>query len=163
MARILIADDSPAARRALRGLLEESGWEVCGEAENGLEAVDKTGTLKPDLVILDLVMPKMNGLQAARTIHTADPQIPMLLWTLMQVDERLAQGACDEGFQGAVSKESGIFALSQAVEALLKGKTFFLPPLPTPVTADANAPASSAKEELVTAEEAKPESHRNHP
>jgi PleD family two-component response regulator len=52
MARILIADDSPAARRALRRLLEEGGWEVCGEAQDGLEAVDKTATLRPDLIIL---------------------------------------------------------------------------------------------------------------
>jgi two-component system, NarL family, response regulator EvgA len=160
MARILIADDSPAARRALRGLLEEGGWEVCGEAENGLEAVDKTGTLRPDLVILDLAMPKMNGLQAARTIHTADPHIPMLLFTLMQFHERQAR---EEGFQGALAKGEGIFALSQAVEALLQGKTFFLPAQPSGIAADANAPASNAKEELATAEEAKPESHRNHP
>jgi DNA-binding NarL/FixJ family response regulator len=157
MARILIADDSAAARRALRRLLEESGWEVCGEAENGLEAVDKTATLRPDLVILDLAMPKMNGMQAAHTIHTADPKIPMLLFTLMQLNERSVQEARDTGFQGALSKEAGIIALSQAVEALLQSKTSFLPALPTPLNADANAPASGAKEEPATVEEAKPD------
>ena len=67
MARILIADDSAAARRALRNLVEWNDWEVCGEAEDGLAAVEKAAILKPDLVILDFSMPKLNGLQAGHT------------------------------------------------------------------------------------------------
>jgi DNA-binding NarL/FixJ family response regulator len=82
MARILIADDSAASRRALRNLLEGNDWEVCGEAEDGLAAVEKAAILKPDLVILDFSMPKLNGLQAGHTIHTADPHVPLLLFTL---------------------------------------------------------------------------------
>ncbi|MFY9530909.1 MAG: response regulator [Candidatus Acidiferrales bacterium] len=97
-----------------------------------------------DLVILNLAMPKMNGLQAARTIHTAAPKMPMLLFTLVEVGEALAQQARDVGFQGALSKEAGVFALSQVVEALLQGKTFFLSAPMTP-----EALASDAKEETI--------------
>lgn len=124
--RILIADDSSASRHALRNVLETSGWEVCGEAENGLEAIEKAATLKPDLVILDWNMPKMNGLQAARTIQTADPQMPLLLFTLDKIIPSLEDKAREAGFRGALTKSEGIFALTQAVEELLKGKTFFL-------------------------------------
>ena len=66
MARILIADDSAASRQALRSLLRGNGWEVCGEAEDGLSAVEKAAILKPDLVILDYRMPNLNGLQAGQ-------------------------------------------------------------------------------------------------
>jgi two-component system chemotaxis response regulator CheY len=126
MPRILIADDSSASRRALRNLIEGNGWEVCGEAEDGLAAVERTAVLKPDLVILDFTMPNLNGLQAGQMIHTANPGIPLLLFTLDGIDgplEGLARGA---GFRGALAKGEGIFALSQAIEELLQGKTFFL-------------------------------------
>lgn len=123
--RILIADNSPASRHALRNVLETSGWEVCGEAENGLEAVEKAAMLKPDLVILDWNMPKMNGMQAARTIQTADPQMPLLLFTLDKIVPSLKDEARGAGFRGALTKSEGVFALTQAVEELLKGKTFF--------------------------------------
>jgi DNA-binding NarL/FixJ family response regulator len=124
--RILIADDSPASRQALRNVLETSGWEVCGEAENGLEAIEKAATLKPDLVILDWSMPKMSGIAAARTIQAADPQMPLLLFTLDKIVPALADEARGAGFRGALAKSEGVFALTQAVEDLLKGKTFFL-------------------------------------
>jgi DNA-binding NarL/FixJ family response regulator len=69
----------------------------------------------------------MNGMQAARAIHTVDPRTPMLLFTLTQIGEELAQQVRDAGFHGALAKGEGMFALSQAVEALLQGKTFFIP------------------------------------
>jgi DNA-binding NarL/FixJ family response regulator len=140
--RILIADDSRASRRALRDVLETSGWEVCGEAENGLEAIEKAATLKPDLVILDWNMPKMNGIQAAGTIQTADPQIPLLLFTLDKIVPSLEDKAREAGFRGALTKSEGIFALTQAVEELLKGKTFFL--------AESNVSTSEAPMETAT-------------
>lgn len=89
MPRVLIADDSDAARHALRNLIQGNGWEVCGEAKNGLAAVEKTAALKPDLVILDFRMPHLNGLQAGQIIHAADPSIPLLLFTLDHIDARL--------------------------------------------------------------------------
>jgi DNA-binding NarL/FixJ family response regulator len=126
MRRILIADDSEATRRALRTLIQGNGWDVCGEAENGLRAVEEAATLKPDLVILDFRMPNLNGLQAGQIIHAADPSIPLLLFTLDHIDARLQDMAREAGFRGALAKSEGIFALSEAIEVLLQGKTFFL-------------------------------------
>jgi DNA-binding NarL/FixJ family response regulator len=126
MSRILIADDSSASRRALRNLIEGNGWEVCGEAQDGLAAVERTAVLKPDLVILDFRMPNLNGLQAGQMIHTAHPGIPLLLFTLDRIDGPLEGLAREAGFRGALAKGEGIFALSQAIEELVQGKTFFL-------------------------------------
>jgi DNA-binding NarL/FixJ family response regulator len=126
MTRILIADDCAASRRALRNLVEGNGWDVCGEAEDGLAAVETAAILKPDLAILDYRMPKMNGLQAGRTIHTADPHLPLLLFTLDKIEPYLEEEVRKAGFQGALAKGEGIFALSQAIEQLLQGGTFFL-------------------------------------
>ena len=144
MPRLLIADDSAASRRALRNLIEGNGWEVCGEAEDGLAAVEKTAILKPDLVILDFSMPKLNGLQAGHTIHTADPRIPLLLFTLDRIERPLEELARGAGFRGALAKGEGIFALSQAIEELLQGKTFFLT---ASGTANSHDDSKSATEE----------------
>lgn len=145
MARILIADDSSVSRRMLRQLLEMDGWEVCGEAENGLEAVEKVATLKPDLVILDWNMPKMNGIQAANTIHTADPDMPLLLFTLEKIIPTLAEEARRVGFRGALAKGEGVFALSQAVDELLQGKTFFITTNHPEIAESAKPPGKSAE------------------
>jgi DNA-binding NarL/FixJ family response regulator len=76
MARILIADDSPQILQALRKALEEHPeWEVCAEASNGIEAVAQPAALNPDVVVLDLTMPKMNGFEAARTKGSYDSLI----------------------------------------------------------------------------------------
>jgi DNA-binding NarL/FixJ family response regulator len=80
--RILIADDHNQLRETLRVALEaHSGWHVCGEAVDGLEAVQKAAELKPDAIILDLSMPVMGGLEAAREILAASPDMPILLFT----------------------------------------------------------------------------------
>jgi DNA-binding NarL/FixJ family response regulator len=125
VARILLADDCAATRRALRNLIESNAWEICAEAEDGLAAVEKTASLKPDLVILDLNMPKMTGIQAGHTIHVADPDIPLLLFTLDPIQAPLELEARDAGFRAALSKVEGIFALCTAIEQLLAGKTLF--------------------------------------
>ena len=81
--RILIADDQPMIRRVLRALVEKHvGWQVCGEAENGFEAVRKATELKPDLIILDMAMPIMDGVRAAREISSAYPTLPILMHTM---------------------------------------------------------------------------------
>jgi DNA-binding NarL/FixJ family response regulator len=103
-----------------------NGWEVCGGAEDGLAAVEKTAVLTPDLVILDFHMPNLNGLEAGKAIHTADPRLPLLLFTLESIGHPLEELARAAGFRGALAKSEGVFALSQAVEDLLQGKTFFL-------------------------------------
>lgn len=124
--RILLADDHVAIRRLLRRLLEDHhpDWEVCGEAENGVEAVERFRQGTPDLIVLDLAMPKMNGLQAAREIARLRPQIPMLLLTVQQVSSQLREEARKAGFRGAVSKNTGAEVL-KGLEALLRDETYF--------------------------------------
>jgi len=80
--RILVADDHPVVRRGLKSLLgAQPGWQVIGEAVDGLEAVDKSGRLSPDVVVLDLSMPRMGGLEACRLIRKSVPQSEVLIVT----------------------------------------------------------------------------------
>jgi DNA-binding NarL/FixJ family response regulator len=123
--RILIADDDVSIRYLLRRVLEERpGWEVCGEAANGNDAVAKTEQLAPDLAIIDLAMPDKNGVEAAREIFAASPLTPMLLLTVQEVSAELARAAREAGFRGAVTKGSGSEVV-MAVETLLDKGTFF--------------------------------------
>jgi DNA-binding NarL/FixJ family response regulator len=123
--RILIADDDPTIRILLRRLLERhSDWRVCGEAVNGVEAVEKVELFTPDLAILDLGMPMMNGVQAAREIARSNPRLPMLLISVQEVSHQLANAARDAGFMGAVTKSRG-HEIVEAVEALIGDQLFF--------------------------------------
>jgi CheY-like chemotaxis protein len=79
--RILLADDSEIIRGVLRKIFEESGWTVCAEASNGKEAVAKVHELKPDIVVLDLSMPVMNGLTAGRILKETTPETHLILFT----------------------------------------------------------------------------------
>ena len=123
--RILIADDDPTIRILLRRLLERhSDWRVCGEAVNGVEAVEKVELFTPDLAILDLGMPMMNGVQAAREIARTNPRLPMLLISVQEVSHQLADAAREAGFMGAVTKSRG-HEIVEAVEALIGNQLFF--------------------------------------
>ena len=123
--RILIADDDPTIRILLRRLLERhSDWRVCGEAVNGVEAVEKVELFTPDLAILDLGMPIMNGVQAAREIARTNPRLTMLLISVQEVSHQLADAARDAGFMGAVTKSRG-YEIVEAVEALIGNQVFF--------------------------------------
>jgi DNA-binding NarL/FixJ family response regulator len=124
-ARILIADDSPLVRQQLRSLLEmNSEWEVCGEAVDGREAVEKARQLQPDLVVLDFSMPIMNGLQAAKEISQQFPPIPLLLFSMF-LSRQLVEEARKLGFRGAVAKSDVSRDLLNGVETLLNDKEFF--------------------------------------
>jgi len=124
--RILVADDDSTIRKLLKRLLEDHPqWEVCGEAVDGLDAVAKSGELAPDVVILDLGMPRMNGLQAAREISRRNPGSHLILLTVQQLSDQLAEEARDAGFQGAVSKSTGREVVS-GVEAVLQNSMFFV-------------------------------------
>jgi len=79
---VLIATDNAAVRAGIRFQLESSGLEVCGEARDGLDALDKAVELKPDLIVLDLAMPRMNGLEAARELKRICPGVPVILHTI---------------------------------------------------------------------------------
>jgi DNA-binding NarL/FixJ family response regulator len=123
--RILIADDDLSIRRLLRRLIESHhDWSVCGDAKDGNEAVRKADQLSPDVIVLDLAMPEMNGLQAAREISRNSPELPMLLLTVQQVSNELNNEAAHAGFKGAVSKSTGSEVI-KAIEVLLKRQKFF--------------------------------------
>jgi DNA-binding NarL/FixJ family response regulator len=125
--RILIADDDASIRRLLRRLIEtHRGWSVCAAARDGHEAVDKAAQLKPDVAVLDLAMPEMNGFQAAKEISSKTPDLPMLLFTVQQVSNELSKQARNAGFRGALSKNTGSEVV-HAIEALLNHQNFFQP------------------------------------
>jgi DNA-binding NarL/FixJ family response regulator len=125
MTRILIADDSTPVRRGLRTMLElNSDWQVCGEAVDGADAVEKAHQLAPDLILMDFLMPQMDGVQAAREIAKSGTDIPILLFTLY-LSPQIMELARSAGFRGAVSK-SEISKIPYAIKAVQRGETFFL-------------------------------------
>lgn len=127
--RILIADDDAAIRRLLRRLIENHvDWSVCGDALDGQDAIEKASQMDPDVIVLDLAMPQMNGLQAAREISRILPEKPLLLLTVQQVSKELTTEAAHAGFKGAVSKNTGSEVV-RAIESLLKHESFFQPAL----------------------------------
>ena len=126
--RILLVDDHEVVRSLLRHLLEgERGWEVCGEAADGEEAVERSRALHPDVVVMDVVMPRRNGFDATREILRASPQIPVVITTLYEYPEilRRAQSA---GAIGCVGKSKTTRLLIPAVKSAIDHQPFF-PPL----------------------------------
>ncbi len=102
--RILIADDHAVMREMLRGMLEsQAGWEICGEAANGREAVDLALQLKPDLVTLDLSMPVMNGIEAAQELRRRLPKVPLVVITMFKTPH-LEEQALNAGANVVLAK-----------------------------------------------------------
>jgi DNA-binding NarL/FixJ family response regulator len=123
--RILLADDHEIVRRGLIALLKShAGWEVCGEAQDGRQAVEKVKELRPDIVILDLGMPNLNGLEATRQILRDNSQAKVLVLTITDADE-VVRAVLDAGARGFVLKSDAARDLVAAVEALQSDKTFF--------------------------------------
>jgi len=122
--RIMIADDSQTVRCGLRALLGlNSDWQVCGEAVDGADAVEKAHQLAPDLILMDFSMPQMDGVQAAREIAKTGADIPILLFTL-NLSTQIMEMARNAGLRGAISK-SEISQLPYAIRAIQRGETFF--------------------------------------
>lgn len=125
--RILIADDHEVVRRGLRNILEsEPGWEVIAEAANGREAVRKTQDLKPDVVVIDLSMPEMNGLTATKEILQLQPKTEVVLLT-MHDTEQIIREVLEAGARGYVLKSSAGRDLVTAVQAVALHTPFFTP------------------------------------
>ena len=123
--RILLADDHDVVRRGLRQLLEDhQGWTVCGEATTGRQAVEMAKELMPHLVILDLTMPELNGLEATRQIRKELPLTQVLVFT-MHESEQLVREVLAAGAKGYVLKSDAARLIISAVEALAQGKPYF--------------------------------------
>lgn len=121
MPRVLIADDNEGVRQALLRVFAQvdDGWSVCGEAANGLEAIQLVAQLKPDVVLLDFQMPVMNGLDAAREITKANPALPIAMYTLHQnpVFQKQAEAY---GVRKVISKSDVFGALIPSLAAMLE-------------------------------------------
>lgn len=121
-ARILIADDNPVVRDCVSRLLRShADWEICGEATNGEDAVVKTQQLSPDLVVLDFLMPGLNGIEAARRISQTVPHTPILLCTIF-LSRQLVDLARGAGISGTLSK-ADLNRIIPCIEAILRGQT----------------------------------------
>lgn len=132
--RILIADDGEEVRQVVRAVLEaRTTYEVCGEAANGAEAIAKALELRPDLILLDVAMPMLNGVEVASVLAGSMPELPIVLYTMY--NELLGVSlATAVGAKAVISKADGIGKLVECVQSLLD---------PKPQVASSDAPASS--------------------
>jgi len=125
--RILIADDHGLVRRGAREVLHaQHGWRVVGEATNGREAVEKAIQLKPDVVVVDVSMPELEGIEAVRQIREAVPDTKVLVLTMHESDQ-LVRRALDAGALGYLLKSDLTDSLTKAVKAVAEGKRFLTP------------------------------------
>jgi DNA-binding NarL/FixJ family response regulator len=120
--RILIVDDSLSMRRIIATILTaHSGWQICGEAENGLSGIDMFQELNPDLVLLDFGMPDINGIEAASRMSRANPMIPLILFTIWDIEgferEAVKAGIC------AVVRKSEAWKLIAQIESVFAQKS----------------------------------------
>jgi DNA-binding NarL/FixJ family response regulator len=123
--RILVADDHDLMRRGIKTVIESrKGWEICGEALTGTEAVAKAEELKPDVAILDISMPEMNGLEAAKRIRKSSPKTEILMLS-MHYSDQIIRDVMDAGIRGYVVKSDSGRDLSIALEHLAVKKPFY--------------------------------------
>jgi len=125
--RILLADDHTVMRRGLRLLLEQQAdFQVVGEADDGRQAVEMAASLHPDIAVLDIGMPLLNGIEATRQLLAADPSLAVVVLS-MHSDESYVLRALKAGAKGYLLKNSAEADLIQAVRAVAEGKSFFSP------------------------------------
>jgi DNA-binding NarL/FixJ family response regulator len=125
--RILLADDHSLVRRGIKSLLgAHSDWQVCGEATDGKEALEKVTQLNPDVLILDLNMPELNGLEVTRQVHKMCPQVEVLVLTV-QDSEQVMRQVLDAGARGYVLKSDAGDKLLSAIETVRRHHLFLSP------------------------------------
>ena len=133
--RILVADDHQVVRTGLRTLLEsKTGWQVCAEAANGREAVEKADQVQPDVAVLDIGMPLLNGVEATRQIRKVSPKTEILILT-MHDSEHMIQGVLDAGAHGYILKDDADRNLLAAVDSLRRHKPYLSSRVSVPATA----------------------------
>jgi DNA-binding NarL/FixJ family response regulator len=122
--RILLVDDHPIVRQGLKTLLEgHSGWDVIGEASDGAEAVEKAKDLNPDVMVLDVTMPRMNGLEACRLLRQECPGLEILFVTQHDSPQMMRE-ALEAGARGYVVKSNAARDLLAAVDAVSQHRVF---------------------------------------
>jgi DNA-binding NarL/FixJ family response regulator len=138
--RILVADDHQVVRAGLRALLEsQAGWQVCAEAANGREAVEKAEKFKPDVAVLDIAMPLLNGVETTRQIRKLSPKTEILILTMLD-SELLVQEVLDAGALGYILKDDADRNLIAAVDALRHHQPFLSARVANPGTTAALQP-----------------------
>lgn len=135
-ARILVADDHEVVRQGVRAILQaRPDWEICGEAGDGREAIRLTKLLHPDVVVMDITMPNMSGLEASQEIAKLEPPSRVLIFT-MHESKSLGPSVRKAGAQGYVVKSRAAHDLIDALDRLLGGGTFFDNPTPSDAKQD---------------------------
>jgi DNA-binding NarL/FixJ family response regulator len=122
--KVLLIDDGDAVRDVIRIFLEKRGFQVCGEAADGIDAIEKAKTLKPDVIILDLAMPRMNGMEAASILSRTMPGIPIVLLTIYG-DFMGAALTAASGIKAVISKTDSLDKLASCVQSLLQTGQYF--------------------------------------
>jgi CheY-like chemotaxis protein len=115
---VLLVDDSWLVRKTLRHIFEAAGFDICGEAGDGGQAVEQAPMLKPDLIVLDLSMPGLNGLQAAPLLRRSLPEVPIILFTIYP-SMAVQQNAHNAGVTSVISKDKAISCLVNEAEKLV--------------------------------------------
>ena len=144
--RLLLADDHAIFSDALRSLLEKN-FEVIGQVSDGRALLDQAAKLKPDLVIVDVGMPVLNGLDAARRIREGNPKVKFIFLT-MQNDPHLAAAAMELGHVAFVLKHSGGAELLKAIDEVLRGRSYIAPAMRSEDWAEAKARARQFSKDL---------------
>jgi two-component system, NarL family, nitrate/nitrite response regulator NarL len=136
-ARILIVDDHEIVRMGIRSHIvkSRSDWEVCGEAADGEQAIDLTRALKPNLIILDITMPRLSGLESTARMRALGINTPVLIFTTHDF-ATLGTNVREAGAQGHVLKSQAVRDLVRAIEVILEGGTFFGRPLKAELKSD---------------------------
>ncbi len=142
--RLLIADDHPLFRDGLRSLLEARGMEVVGEARTGLEAVEQARRLKPDVVLMDLSMPEMNGLAATRLLSGSMPDVKVVILTASEDDTDLFE-AIKSGAQGYIFKNLESDAFFRLLDGVANGEPALTPGLAKKLLGEFAKPAPQAR------------------
>ena len=147
--RILIADDHPLMRQGLASLLNaDSGLRIVGDAQNGADAVEKTSELKPDVIVMDLSMPVMDGVEATRRIREANPGMKVLILTTYGTSADIAH-AIDAGASGALVKDAEYERLVAAIRTIADGGTAFSPEIETMLKKEPRPPTLTERQRQI--------------
>ena len=144
---ILLADDHDVVRRGMKMLLEdEEGIQVIGEAFDGLDAIEKVKALMPNVVILDLTMPKMNGIEAAKIISEEYPEVKILIFSMHHNKEYIVKSV-ENGANGYLLKDTGKDELLRAIKVVSEGRKYFPPEISEVIIDELLAKTSGIQEE----------------